>query len=146
MSGDGVVLLRNRFISVAHIEEALRRKFRIHVLDDTPKSLRCKVIRYARLLGIPWLWPHPTLSVFLVRKDDETTLQYEFRWPEYYVGLAGATLFGMAASTLTGDAAAWGRALDGFVAFGTATLFFSMLVFLDGKYLSWRIRYILKRL
>ena len=144
LNGDGVVFLRNRFVSVAHIEEALRRKFRIQILDDTPKSLRCKVIRYVRLLGVPWFWPHPTLSVFLVRQDDGTTLQYEFRWPEHYVGLALGTLSGVMASTA--DATVGSRALDAFVAFGTATLFFSMLVLLDGKYLSWRIRHILKRL
>jgi hypothetical protein len=137
---NGTITLRDRFVSVGLIEETLRKKYRIPVLEETPRGLRCKIIRYARLFGAPWIGPHPTLAVTLERDSDDTTVRYEFRWPEYYVFLAGAALFGIGASSLKADISFFQRAAEGLLAFGLGLAFFGLLVFLDGTYLSWRVR------
>jgi len=136
----GTITLRDRFVSVRHIEETLRKKYRLRVIEETPRGLRCKIIRYGRLWGAPWIGPHPTLGITLERDSDDTTVRYEFRWPEYYVFLAGAALFGIGASSLKADVSLFQRAVEGLLAFGLGFAFFGLLVFLDSSYLSWRVR------
>jgi len=146
LNRSGAITLRDRCISVRLIEEALRKSYRILVLEETPRGLRCKIIRYARLLGVPWMGPHPTLSITVKRDSDETTVRYEFCWPEYYVVLAGAAIFGMAASSLKPDISFSRRVLDGLLMFSLGFAFFGLLVFLDSSYLSWRVRKALIRI
>jgi len=142
----GTITLRDRSVSVRLMEETLRKKYRIRVLEETPRGLRCKIIRYARLFGAPWIGPHPTVSITVERDNDDTTVCYEFWWPEYYVVLAGAVLFGMGASSLKADISLFQRAVEGLVAFGLGFAFFGLLVFLDSTYLSWRVRKALMRM
>lgn len=141
----GVVYVRDRIVSIAHIERALRRMYRIQVLEETHKGVRCKLIRNLRFIGSPWLGPHTTLSVVLDKRDDGTILQYEFQSPEYYIGLVVATLIGICTSALSGSPSWLRRALSGLIAFGIGFIFFSLLIYLDSMYVSWRIRRLLKR-
>lgn len=140
----GVVFVRDRIVSIAHIEQALRSMYRIQVLEETHKGVRCKLIRNLRLVGSPWLGPHTTLSVVLDKRDDGTILQYEFQSPEYYIGLGVATLIGICTSALSGSSSSLSRALNGLMAFGIGFMFFSLLIYLDSVYVSWRIRRLLK--
>ena len=142
----GVVFVRDRIVSIAHIEQTLRKMYRIQVLEETPKGVRCKLIRNLRFVGSPWLGPHTTLTVVLDKRDDGTILHYEFQSPEYYVGLALATVFGIATSALSGPSSSLRRALNGLIAFGIGLIFFGLLIYLDGVYLSWRIRRVFNRL
>ena len=142
----GVVYVRDRIVSIAHIEQALRRMYRIQVLEETHKGVRCKVVRNLRLFGIPWLGPHTPLTVVLDKRDDGTILEYEFQSPEYYIGIALATLFGIGTSALSGSSSSLSRALHGLIAFAIGCMFFSLLIYLDGVCLSWRMRRVLKRL
>jgi hypothetical protein len=142
----GVIILPDRFISVKLIEDTVRKNYRIRILEETPRGLRCKIIRYARLFGAPWIGPHPTVSITVERDNDDTTVCYEFWWPEYYVVLAGAALFGMAASSLKADISFFQRAAEGLLAFGLGFAFFGLMIFLDSSYLSWRVRKALMRM
>jgi hypothetical protein len=80
------------------------------------------------------------VSIAIERNNENTTVSYEFFWPEYYVFLAGAALFGTAASSLAADVSLFQRALEGLRAFGLGFAFFGLLVFRDSTYLSWRVR------
>jgi hypothetical protein len=135
VDGSGELQFADTFLSPRVIREALAKRFRLVVLEETPHQLRCKLVRYGRLYGAPVLWPHPTLHALIRRAGPQSTLSWHFHWPDYYMlFLLPVPVLLMATSTRVLDVA---LILTGILWFAA---FFLVLTFLDTKWVAWRVR------
>lgn len=132
ITGSGSLVVEDKFISMRLVKEALTKKYRLRILEESADHIKCKIIRYARLYGAPILFPTPTLTLDIKRESEKTMLNYDFRWPEYYLVALGAVLAGIMSRDKT--------------LFLVAFAFFGSLVFLDTKWVSSRIRKIISNI
>ena len=83
ITGNGKVILKDKFISVRLVEAALEKEFRLKVIEQSPKFIKFKIVRFARIYGAPAIWPSASLSIVIDNEND--TINYKFYWPDYYV-------------------------------------------------------------
>lgn len=140
-TGSGKIVFEDKFISIGLIRDALEKKFRLVILEESAIHMRCKIIRYARLYAAPALFiPNSVINVVIKREEEITTLYYDFEWPEYYWVVAFAMLGGILSATLPRIGSFIEATIYSIVFSGLILFFFGLLVFLDTKYVSSRIR------
>ena len=143
LGGSGHIT-HSKVIFLRQTKEALEKHYKVIVVDESPHHLVCKLVRYVRLYGAPIIFfPQATLHLSLDRENDISTLHYSFKWPEYYLVLLSATLFGLFSARLASDSSVIERFYHSATSFLLVFVFFGFLVFLDTTYVSYRIRRIL---
>jgi hypothetical protein len=136
ITGNGEVILKDKFISVRLIVAALEKEFRLKVIEESPKSIKFKIVRFARIYGAPVIWPSASLSIVFDNEND--TINYRFNWPEYYMlfPLLGVVLFVPGIKVIKED----------FPFLLLAIIFWAGIIFLDTKYVSSKVRKTLLKL
>lgn len=134
-TGNGELTVKDKFVSVRLIQEALEGVFRIDVIEESPSSIKYKIVRFARIYGAPVIWPNASLAIMIDNKTD--TIKYRFHWPDYYM------LFLLPVVVLLSP----GSLLkENFLLPFLAVLFWAGLIFLDTKYVSSKVRKALLKL
>lgn len=126
ITGSAPISLDDKFVSIRLIKEAIQKKYRLTVLEESPTHMKCKIIRYARLYAAPFFFLNATAQFDIKRETDSDTLLINYSWPDYYL-VAGIAL---AAGIISKD----------IILFLLLLVFFGGLVFLDTKWVSSRIR------
>lgn len=136
ITGNGEVILRDKFISVRLVEATLEKEFRLKVIEQSPKFIKFKIVRFARIYGAPAIWPSASLSIVFDNEND--TINYKFYWPDYFVLLlmVGVALFVPGIKVIKED----------FFFFLIALIFWAGMIFLDTKYVSSKVRKTLLKL
>ena len=136
ITGNGEVILKDKFISVRLIVAALEKEFRLKVIEESPKSIKFKIVRFARIYGAPVIWPSASLSIVFDNEND--TINYRFNWPDYYMLLLllGVVLFVPGIKVIKED----------FPFLLLAIIFWAGIIFLDTKYVSSKVRKTLLKL
>ena len=136
ITGNGEVILKDKFISVRLIVAALEKEFRLKVIEESPKFIKFKIVRFARIYGAPVIWPSASLSIVFDNEND--TINYRFNWPEYYMlfPLLGVVLFVPGIKVIKED----------FPFLLLAIIFWAGIIFLDTKYVSSKVRKTLLKL
>lgn len=78
--GGGKLTAKGQIVSIGLIEEGLKKKFTIRILEETPHRLRCKVYRYFRLYGGPIIFPNHSLEVSLQIEPNQVIINYSKQW------------------------------------------------------------------
>ncbi len=125
ITGSGSIAFDDQFVSIRLIEEAIRKKYRLAILEESPTHMKCKLIRYARLYAAPFIFLNATAQFDIKKDKNDNTLIIKFSWPEYYLVAAVALAVGIS---------------KGVTLFLVALGFFGGLVFLDTTWVSSRIR------
>ena len=139
LHGGGTLLVEDKFLSLRIVREALERKFKIVVIEETSKYIKCKIVRFARLYGFPVPFPNPTLEVTFRNQSSGSSIKYLFTCYDYYL----LALLPLPVALLQ---IAWPRQafLDDFtnvvLFLLISIIFFGFLMFLDTKYFVSRIR------
>jgi hypothetical protein len=139
LHGGGTLLVEDKFLSLRIVREALERKFKIVVIEETSKYIKCKIVRFARLYGFPVPFPNPTLEVTFRNENSGSSIKYLFTFYDYYL----LALLPLPVALLQ---IAWPRQafLDDFtnvvLFLLISIIFFGFLMFLDTKYFVSRIR------
>lgn len=136
ITGNGGVTLKDKFLSVRLVEDALGKAFRLKVTEETPNFIKCKLVRFARIYGAPVIWPSATLSISIDNQTD--MIRYRFYWPDYFllINLVVPILAFRGGYLLRED----------LTILLIAATFWAGLIFLDTKYVSNRVRKTLLRL
>jgi hypothetical protein len=129
ITSSGSLLLDHEFISVRLIKEAVQKKYRLIVLEESPTHMKCKIIRYARFYGAPMVFPNPSVQFVIKKQPEGNTLLIDYHWPDYYLLLVLTIAAGIISQDL----------------FYTTfiLLLFGIAVFLDTKWVSTRIKKII---
>lgn len=125
ITGSASISFDDNFVSVRLIKEAIQKKYRLTVLEETPTHMKCKIIRYARLYAAPFFFLNATAQFDIKKDSHDNTLIINFFWPDYFLVAAVALAVGIS---------------KGISLFLLALVFFGGLVFLDTKWVSSRIR------
>ncbi len=136
----GRIVLEDKFLSLRLVRETLERKFKIHILEESSRGLRCKIVRFSRLYGVPVPFPNPTLEVTFKNEKQESTIHYNFTCYDYYLVAIAAPLFGILSPTISPEQAFIDAIKKGLLVFMIVLLFYGTLIFLDTKYFVSRIR------
>lgn len=131
-TGRGSLIYADNFVSIRLLKEALVKKYRLTILEESASHIKCKIIRYARLYGAPILFPNPTLTLIIKKESGKNILYYDFQWPEYYLVAVLSVLAGITSRNI--------------ILFLLVFIFFGGFVFLDTKWVSSRIRKIISTL
>ncbi|RII30426.1 MAG: hypothetical protein CXR30_05425 [Geobacter sp.] len=136
ISGNGEVILKDKFVSVRLVGAALEKKFRLKIIEESPKFIKFKIVRFARIYGAPVFWPSASLSIAINNEND--SINYKFYWPDYYMLLllVGLVLFVPGIKTLKED----------FLFPLITVIFWAGIIFLDTKYVSSKVRKTLLKL
>jgi hypothetical protein len=126
ISGSGPIALDDKFVSIRLVKEAVQKKFRLAVLEESSTHMKCKIIRYARLYGAPIFFLNATAEFDIKRESDSNTLIINYYWPDYYLVAVAASAAGIISKNIS--------------FFLLALVFFGGLVFLDTKWVTSRIR------
>ena len=140
--GSGELQFDEVFVSPRLVREALEKRFRLVVIEETPHQLRGKLVRYARIYAAPVIWPNATISIQIHREGLRHRLSWRFHWPDFYMLLLVAVL-ALLVETDPSRFRDGSLVLTGILCF---TIFFLLLIFLDTKRVSWRVRRTLERL
>jgi hypothetical protein len=128
LSEKGEVYVGDKFLSPRLVKEALGKKFNVSVMDEGSNYVKLRIIRFARLYGFPIVWPQASIEVWIDNKTDK--LIYEFFWPEYLALLIPFILIPFVQE----------RPREFTLFLVPATLFFGLLMFLDTRWVSRRVR------
>ncbi len=140
--GSGELQFDEAFLSPRIVREALEKRFRLVVIEETAHQLRGKIVRYARLYAAPVFWPHPTIRVLIHREGLRCRLSWRFHWPDYYMLLLVPVLALFMAALPLHFMDASPVLISGLC----FVFFFLLLIFLDTKWVSWRVRRTLEKL
>jgi hypothetical protein len=142
VDGSGGLQFDEAFLSPRIVREALEKRFRLVVIEETAHQLRGKFVRYARIYGAPVFWPHPTIRILIHREGLRCRVSWHFHWSDYYMLLLlpVLALFMAAAPSHFMNAP---LILTSGLCF---SCFFLLLIFLDTKWVSWRVRKTLEKL
>jgi len=138
LHGCGEIDLKEAFASSRLVTEALKRSFRIRVIEESQSYVKCKIIRFARLYAFPVLFPNPTLDIAWRSGAESRVLTYCVTSYDYYVVALGALIFGISCSTF--EHTLWESLKMELFGAAMVLFFFGGLVFVDTKYLVHRIR------
>lgn len=136
--GRGEIALKAGFVSTGLAKEILKRSFRIRILEESPNHIKCKIYRFARLIGFPVLFPNPTIDIAWESRAETSVINYRLTCYDYYVVVSLAFIFGISCSTL--EHTPWQALRMGLFGAIFVLFFLGGLVFLDTKYLVHRIR------
>ncbi len=139
LTGSGTVRCEDAFISSRIVHDALARRFRLVPIEESSHYVAYKLPRYFRLYGGPVFWPQASVHILLSKEASRTTVSWQFRWPEYGLLLVW---FVVALLHLT-VSSTWG---DVFFLLLIAPLFFTALIFLDTRWVAWRVRQALEEI
>ena len=130
IKGSGEVTIKDKFVSVRLVEDALGKAFRLKVIEESPNFIKCKLVRFARIYGAPIIWPSATLAITIENQTD--IIRYKFYWPDYFLLLmmVAAVIISRGGYMLKED----------FLFLLLAVPFLAGLIFLDTKYVSSRVR------
>jgi hypothetical protein len=142
VDGSGEIQFKEAFLSPRIVREALETRFRVVVIEETAHQLRGKIVRYARLYAAPVFWLHPTIRILISREGVCCRLSWNFRWPDYYMLLLVPVL-AIFLATPTSHVMDTSLILSSGVCF---VFVFLLLIFLDTKWVSWRVRRTLETL
>ena len=136
ITGNGEVILENKFISARLVEDALGKAFRLKVTEESPNFIKCKLVRFARIYGAPIIWPSATLAITIDNQTD--TIMYKFYWPDYFmlITLVAAVLIFHGGHMLKED----------LMILLFAIPLWAGIIFLDTKYVSSKVRKTLLKL
>lgn len=140
LHGSGTLVVEDKFLSLRLIKEALERKFRIVILEETSKHLKCKIVRFARVFGFPVPFPNPTLEVTFRNEDYGSTIQYDFTCYDYCLLAIAAPLLAALPQIMGWKQGFIDNVKEALLLFLMAIFFFGFLIFLDTKYFVSRIR------
>lgn len=142
--GYGEIDTKGSLVSTRLVTDTLKRNFRIHILEESPRHIKCKINRGIKLTASPVRFPNSTLDIAWGSHAEDCAITYRLTCYDYYVVAAGAFIFSISCTTwayLPGDSLK-----IGLLAFTSVMLLFGGLVFLDTKYLAYRIRKALLRI
>jgi hypothetical protein len=132
-TGNGAITVKDKVLSLRFVKNALEKVFRLKVIEESPNYIKYKIVRFARIYAVPVIWPSATISIYVDNKTD--TIRYRFYWPDYYMLLfLVSVLFFPPLSK------------DFILLIPLALVFWLVLIFLDTKYVSIRIRSALRKL
>lgn len=106
----GVLNLGENFVSADLIKEKIEKFNKISVIEEKSDYIKIKVYRIGRIFGGPWLGPYPIISFKINRNGNNTSLFYEYSWPEYYMAGFGSIALGIIASTTMSTSSGFGLA------------------------------------
>lgn len=138
--GSGRIVLKEKFVSLRLVREALERKFTIRILEETPSRLRCKVVRFTRLYGAPVPFPNPSLEVTFKNDRAESLINYNVTIYDYYTLIIVALLSGILSARHWRNEGLMNAIREGSLFAAVALLFFGTFVFIDTRFLVCRIR------
>lgn len=136
ITGNGEITLKNKFVSVRLVEDALGKAFRLKVIEESPNFIKCRLVRFARIYGAPIICPSARLAITFDNQTD--VLRYKFYWPDYFL------LTTSVAAVLIFNGGFLPK--DEFLFLLFAVPFLAGLIFLDTKYVSSRVRKTLLKL
>jgi hypothetical protein len=142
VDGSGELQFDEAFLSPRIVREALEKSFRLVVIEESAHQLRGKIVRYARIYAAPVLWPNATIRILFHREGAHFRLSWRFRWPDYYLLLLVPVLALL-------EAAKPPHFMDASLILTSNLCFavlFLLLIFLDTKWVSWRVRRVLEKL
>ncbi len=138
INGSGELHFESVFLSPRIMKEALEKKFRLVTIEESPHHVQYKIIRLFRLYGGPAPLPQARIDITIRKDNSHLFLYWYFVWPEYYVFLVSfIILFGVVILD---------RGIDGIPFLIFALIFLSLMVFLDTKWVSWRVRKVFESL
>ncbi len=129
---------KGKFISTKLIIDILKREFRIHILEESPMHIKCKINRGISGTASPVRFPNSTLDIAWGKPARDGVITYRLTCYDYYVVAAGAIIFAILCTNYGHSLA--GSIKIGLLVFVAVMLLFGGLVFLDTKYLMYRIR------
>ncbi len=136
LNGSGEIHFQGVFLSPRLVKEALEKKFILRTVEESTHHARYKVIRLFRLYGGPAIFPQAKIDITIQKDNSHSSLYWHFIWPEYYVFLISfLTLY--VAVLLGGEEIPFLF----FIFFGFS---WALLVFLDTKWVSRRVRKMFK--
>ena len=136
LDGSGELHFQGVFLSPRLVREALEKKFKLVTMEESAHHARYKIIRLFRLYGGPAIFPQAKIAITIHKNNSYSSLYWHFIWPEYYVLLV-SFLFLCAVVLVNGQ----GIRFLPFVFLGCC---WALLVFLDTKWVSRRVRKIFK--
>jgi hypothetical protein len=138
LHGYGEIDLKGGFTSPRLVIEAMKRSFRIRVLEESPGHIKCKIYRFVRLSGFPVIFPNPTIEIDWRQSPEGCLIEYCLTCYDYYLVAALAFIFGVGCSNM--EHALWASLRAGVLGAGAVLFLSGGLVFADTKYLVRRIR------
>lgn len=142
--GYGEVDTKGKLVSTMLVTETLKRDFRIQILEESQRHIKCKINRGIKITASPVRFPDSTLDIAMGSQTESSVITCRLTCYDYYVVAIGALLLGISCTT---QERSLGEAFKiGLLVFAPTMLLFGGLVFLDTKYLMYRIRKALLRL
>ncbi len=138
LTGSGELHFQDIFLSPRIVRAGLQRKFWLVTIEESPHHGRYKIIRLLRLYGGPAIFPQARIDITIRKQDGRSSLYWYFVWPEYYVFLVSFIIL-FAVVVLD-------RGIEGIPFLILSLIFFSLMVFLDTKWVSRRVRKVFERL
>ncbi len=138
INGSGELHFEGVSLSPRIMKEALDKRFKLVTIEESPHHVQYKIIRLFRLYGGPALLPQARIDITMPKDNSHSSLYWYFVWPEYYVFLVSYIIL---FAVVVVD-----RGIEGIPFFIFAFIFFSLIVFLDTKWVSGRVRKALETL
>ena len=120
--------LGNKFLSPRIVKDSLAKHFNVSVIDERSSYIKLRIIRIARLYGFPFIWPQASIEIWIENENDK--LIYKFFWPEYLALIIPFILLIVVEERLR----------DVILFFVFAIIFLGLLMFLDTRWVSKRVR------
>ena len=80
----GKIKIRDKFVSLRLIKDALEKENKIKIIEETSSFLRCQVHRTRyNFAGTKFLCP--TICLKIEKQPHETSILYDIFWPDYYI-------------------------------------------------------------
>ena len=138
INGSGELHFEGVFLSPRIMKEALEKRFRLVTIEESPHHVQYRIIRLFRLYGGPAFLPQARIDITIRKDSSHSSLYWYFVWPEYYVFLVSFIIL-FAVVVLD-------RGLQGIPFLIFALIFIGLMVFLDTKWVSRRVRKVFERL
>jgi len=139
-----VIYIEDSFLSTRIIREALERKFRVVVIEESGNHLRLRIIRFLRIYGGPMIWPQASIDITIEKLGAAWNIYWYFTWPEYFILFFGLPILFALVSTDSGFT--WMTLTEVIIFFVFSFLFFGLLIFMDTLWVSSRVRKTFERL
>lgn len=131
--GYGEIDTKGKLISTMLVTDTLKRDFRIQILEESQRHIKCKINRGIKITASPVRFPNSTLDIAMGSQTESSVITYRLTCYDYYVVAIGALLLGISCTT---QERSLGEAFKiGLLFFAPTMLLFGGLVFLDTKYL-----------
>jgi len=125
---NGEINLRGKFLSSRLVKDALGKKFNVRVVEEAPDYIKCRITRFVRHYGAPFIWPQASIEIWIDNKNDK--LIYRFFWPEYLALVIPFFFFFIIEKSVQ----------EVIVFFVFALIFFGFVLFLDTRWVSRKVR------